>query len=231
VPLPRRGCVRDQSYTTAAARSGRTHPSRPAIDRASTFAEPHPDGRPCNTRTRHPCRSAAGCRPAAAAHAHIASLDSASLLPRRVVRVRLDRRRRATEPIGELRDRQTFGLTAMVRQRGRAASLGHPVICRRTSTGDHASGYCERRGDPRCSPRSVTRRSVRNEYSLRRKPRGQRPLAPNAAREIAAAPAGLQACADPSDSPLSSKSLMSSSDAPRRNTSTETFSARSVSEM
>ena len=51
-----------------------------------------------------------GVGAAAAAHPHVARLDRSSLLPRRVVEVGLDRRRRATEPIGDLRDRQPLGL-------------------------------------------------------------------------------------------------------------------------
>ena len=44
--------------------------------------------------------------PAAAANAHVASLDGSGLLPRRVVEVRLDRRGRATETVRDLLDRE-----------------------------------------------------------------------------------------------------------------------------
>jgi hypothetical protein len=44
-----------------------------------------------------------------------------------VVEVRLDRRRRATKPIGDLHDRQTVKLAVVLRQCDRAASLDDPI--------------------------------------------------------------------------------------------------------
>jgi hypothetical protein len=90
-----------------------------------------------------------------AAHPLVASLDSSSLLPRRIVEVRLDRRRRATEPDGDLGVRQALGLADVPRQRDGTATLGHTVIRRRGSTTAHASRYCEPRRRPRYPRRGL----------------------------------------------------------------------------
>ncbi len=73
---------------------------------------------------------------AAAAHTHVTGLHRPGLRSCRVVKVGLDRRWRATEPIGDLRDRQA------------SASLDHTVIRRRRSTGGHVPRSCERRRRP-----------------------------------------------------------------------------------
>ena len=78
-----------------------------------------------------------GVGAAAAAHADVARLDRPRLLPGRVVEVRLDRRRRAAEPLGDLRDREALDLAVVARQRDRAAALNHPVMSRRIDIGSH----------------------------------------------------------------------------------------------
>ena len=65
---------------------------------------------------------------AAAAHPDVARLDRPGLLPGRVIEVRLDRRRRATQAAGDLRDRQTLDLAEVARQDHRTTALAHPVV-------------------------------------------------------------------------------------------------------
>jgi hypothetical protein len=64
---------------------------------------------------------------AAAAHADVAALDRPRLLAGRVVEVRLDRRRRAAEAVGDLRDREALELAKMTRQGDRPATLENPT--------------------------------------------------------------------------------------------------------
>ena len=66
-------------------------------------------------------------RAAAAAHADVAGLDRPRLLAGRVVEVRLDRRRRATETVGDLPDREALDLAVMPRQGDRPATLENPT--------------------------------------------------------------------------------------------------------
>jgi hypothetical protein len=67
---------------------------------------------------------------AAAAHPLVARLDRPRLLPGGVVEVRLDRRRRATETVGDLPDRETLELAVMTRQGDRPATLENPTRSR-----------------------------------------------------------------------------------------------------
>jgi hypothetical protein len=68
-----------------------------------------------------------GVGPTTAAHPDVARLDRTRLLPCRVVEVRLDRRRRATEPVGDLPDRETLDLAEVTRQGDRATALANPI--------------------------------------------------------------------------------------------------------
>ena len=47
--------------------------------------------------------------------------------PRGALEVRLDRRLRAAETVGDLPDREAFGLTIVTRQSDRTTALCHPV--------------------------------------------------------------------------------------------------------
>ena len=67
---------------------------------------------------------------AAAAHALVAGLDRPRLLPGRVVEVRLDRRRRAAQAVGDLPDREALELAVMPRQGDRPATLENPTRSR-----------------------------------------------------------------------------------------------------
>jgi len=71
-----------------------------------------------------------GVGAAAAAHPLVAALDRPRLLPGRVVEVRLDRCRRATEPDGDLPDREALELAVMTRQGDRPATLENPTRAR-----------------------------------------------------------------------------------------------------
>jgi hypothetical protein len=56
---------------------------------------------------------------------------------RRIVEVRLDRRRRATQAVGDLPDRETLELAVMARQGNRPAALNHPIRSRLRHLGRH----------------------------------------------------------------------------------------------
>jgi hypothetical protein len=68
-----------------------------------------------------------GVGAAAAAHPLVVRLDRPCLLAGRVVEVRLDRRRRATETVGDLPDREALELAVMTRQGDRPATLENPT--------------------------------------------------------------------------------------------------------
>ena len=70
-------------------------------------------------------------RTAAAAHPLVARLDRPGLLAGRVVEVRLDRRLRAAETVGDLRNRKTLGVAEMTREGDRTAPLDDPTRVRR----------------------------------------------------------------------------------------------------
>ena len=91
--------------TSAAARTAAaSRSSRRAPGRASTAGVSRPDGRPCSTRTRRPCRCAAGCMRPSRGTPHVPSVDSPSLVPGGIVEVRLDGGRRAIQALVDLGD-------------------------------------------------------------------------------------------------------------------------------
>jgi hypothetical protein len=108
-------------------------------------ALPLVDGRPCRRVGVALAVARPGVAAAAPAHPHVPRLDRASVLPRRVVEVRLDRRGRAAKTPSDLGDRHALRLAEVPRQRHRPAALDDTVIRRRRSTGGHVSRYCERR--------------------------------------------------------------------------------------
>jgi hypothetical protein len=57
-------------------------------------------------------------------------LAARAFLPGRVIEIRLHGRRRATEALGDLRDRQTLGVAVVARERNRAPALDDTVIDR-----------------------------------------------------------------------------------------------------
>ena len=67
-------------------------------------------------------------RATAAARSDVAGLDRPRLRAGRVVEVRLDRRRRATEPVGDLPDREALELAVMPRQGDRPPTLDNPTV-------------------------------------------------------------------------------------------------------
>jgi len=67
---------------------------------------------------------------AAAADSLVARLHRPGLLAGRIVEVRLDRRRRATETIGDLSDREALELPVMPRQGDRPTTLENPTRSR-----------------------------------------------------------------------------------------------------
>jgi hypothetical protein len=69
-------------------------------------------------------------RTAAAAHPLVAALDRPRLLAGGVVEVRLDRCRRATEPVGDLPDREALELAVMPCQGDRPSTLENPTHSR-----------------------------------------------------------------------------------------------------
>jgi hypothetical protein len=129
--------------------------SLPARTRGSSAPGSSRDGRPWSTRRRRPCRYGLRVGAAAPAHSLVPALHGACLRAGEVVEVRLDRRRRAPEPIGDLRDRQALSFTEVARQRHRPATLDHTVVPRRRSIGGHASRYCERRRRPHYRRRRI----------------------------------------------------------------------------
>ena len=63
LPTPRCNGFATSHRTTATGRSARATPASPqAPAHASSAARSRPDGRPCSTRRRRPCRCAAACR-------------------------------------------------------------------------------------------------------------------------------------------------------------------------
>ena len=68
-----------------------------------------------------------GIRATPTTDADVAGLHGSRLLPGRVVEVRLDRRWRATEPSGDLGDRESLSLPKMPGQRHRSPALGHSI--------------------------------------------------------------------------------------------------------
>ena len=129
-PLPHvdaRACA--TSHRTTAA--GRTAPARRA-SREHALARPARLDRARVARLAVRVRVALAVarlrvRAAAAAHADVAGLDRPRLLAGRVVEVRLDRRRRATEAIGDLGDREALSLPKMPGQCHGASALCNPI--------------------------------------------------------------------------------------------------------
>ena len=68
-----------------------------------------------------------GGRPAAAAHSAVARLDRACLVAGRIVEIRLDGGFCASQPTGDLRDRQTLLVAVVAGELRRAAPFGHTV--------------------------------------------------------------------------------------------------------
>ena len=64
---------------------------------------------------------------AAAAHPDVARVHGPRLLAGRVVKIRLDRRRRTAQAIGDLRDREALGLSIMASQRDSTTTLLDPI--------------------------------------------------------------------------------------------------------
>jgi hypothetical protein len=110
------------------------------------------------------------------AHTDIARLDPARLLARRVIEVRLNRRRRAAESLGDLPDRKALGLAEVLRQRHGATALYHTVIRGRTSSRRHAvevlrASRCSSEADPDaddCSRGKAIMRRLATARSRRR---------------------------------------------------------------
>ena len=104
----------------------------------------------------------------------------------RVVEVRLDGCRRATDALGDLCDRETLGLTEVARESNRSAALGHPIGSRRRRVGRHAgSRYLDQLGFPSRSARKC-RRTGWTSYP--RAKRGRRPLVGKTRRDAEAGP-------------------------------------------
>jgi hypothetical protein len=78
-----------------------------------------------------------GVGTAAPAHPDVARLDRPRLLAGWVIEVGLDRRRRATEAVGDLSDRESLGFAVMPGQCDRPATLEHTVIRARRRAGRH----------------------------------------------------------------------------------------------
>ena len=104
--------------------------------------------------------------PAAAANAHVASLDGSGLLPRRVVEVRLDRRGRATETVRDLLDREPLERDAEPSRRsagGRGPMASQPRCTAGPLPPALNSRWSRRSGDSRdarsdpCADRSADR--------------------------------------------------------------------------
>ena len=126
-----------------------------------------------------PCRSAAACTRRTAAHALIARLDRARLLAGRVVEVRFDCRRRATESCSDLGDREPLAFAEVARQRHRLPALEHPVVPsqlsdRRSCLPGTANSGVVPRNRPHASRTPATRR-VR--MSVPRAPSGPKEIA------------------------------------------------------
>ena len=123
---PRRcACVRDQSYDDG-SRPYRTAQSRIASSTRSRVHRRSIAPAMAHLAIRVGIALAVarlGVSAAAAAHAEVPGLDRPGLLPGRVVEVRLDRRRRATETVGDLPDREALDLAVVPRQGDRPATL------------------------------------------------------------------------------------------------------------
>ena len=109
-----------------------------------TRARPAPLDRPWVARLAVPVGVALavarlGVGAATAAHALVAGLHRPRLLPGRALEVRLDRRRRAAEPIGDLLDRQALELPVMACQSHRATALCNPIGSRVWRVANQAS--------------------------------------------------------------------------------------------
>ena len=91
-------------------------------------------------------------RATAAAHPLVASLHCSGLLAGRIVEVRLDRRRRVAQAVGDLCNREALGLSIVASQRDSTATLNHSICHWRTGGRRHAldgtaAGWCSLRGD------------------------------------------------------------------------------------